>query len=213
MTTTDVVVAGEPEIDIGDASTVASDIVSPEVVAKARKEVKRLLENAVDAMKLTADDVLLIVVGGGSIVQEGLGNLRGIGNIIRPPFHDCANAVGVALARVSGQVDVVKVLEGSDEQKVIDEVCEEARKRAVAAGTDPARVRITEIENMPLQYVQIHAARTVAKAVGPIAQSPLLELTTVTPVDLGDGEDGWRFWIRAHHGWPSRYIMHREESP
>ncbi len=44
---------------------------------------KRILENAVDAMKLSADDAVLILVGGGSIVH--MDDLDGVGQIIRPP--------------------------------------------------------------------------------------------------------------------------------
>jgi len=44
---------------------------------------KRLLEDAVDAMKLSADDAIVILVGGGSIVL--MDDLDGVGQIIRPP--------------------------------------------------------------------------------------------------------------------------------
>lgn len=80
-------------------------------------------------------------------------------------FHDCANAVGAAIAKISGQIDVVKVLEGLDEDKVVEEVCSEATKSAIASGADPDSVSIVAIENMPLQYVQMRASRIVVRAV------------------------------------------------
>lgn len=52
-------------------------------MTKARYRVKRLLESAVDAMKLSADDAVVILVGGGSIVH--MEDLDGVGQIIRPP--------------------------------------------------------------------------------------------------------------------------------
>ena len=43
---------------------------------------KRILENAVDAMKLNADDAIIILVGGGSIVA--IDDLDGVKKMIRP---------------------------------------------------------------------------------------------------------------------------------
>lgn len=80
-------------------------------------------------------------------------------------FHDCANAVGAAIAKVSGQVDVVEVLEGRDEDEVVATACEDAKKRAVEAGADPARVEIVSIDNMPLEYVAMKATRLIIRAV------------------------------------------------
>ncbi|KAJ9137866.1 Hydantoin utilization protein A [Pleurostoma richardsiae] len=165
LTATDIVVASG-QADIGDKTTLEG--ISAELVQKARNKIKQLLEHAVDSMKLSADDALLVMVGGGSIVQ--MDDLKGVGQIIRPQFHDCANAVGAAIARVSGQVDIVKVMEGLDEDVVVEEVCEEAKRMAVAAGADPAKVKVTEVENLPLQYVQMRATRLIVKAAGPLAE-------------------------------------------
>ncbi|EXJ83126.1 hypothetical protein A1O1_06745 [Capronia coronata CBS 617.96] len=172
LTTTDVVVASG-HADIGDVSKVKD--VPKELITKARYQMKRLLENAVDAMKLSADDAVLILVGGGSIVH--MDDLEGVGQIIRPPFHDCANAVGAAIAKISGQVDVVKVLEGLDEDKVVEEVCAEAKKIAIDAGADPESIKIVTIENMPLQYVQMRATRLIIRAAGVLSQQALLHHT------------------------------------
>lgn len=60
---------------------------------------------------------------------------------------------------------MIKVLEGQNEEKVVEEVCEEAKKAAIKAGADPATVKIIELDNMPLQYVQMRASRIVARAV------------------------------------------------
>ena len=80
-------------------------------------------------------------------------------------FHDCANAVGAAIAKVSGTIDVIKIMENVDEEAVVNSVCEEAKQRAIEAGADPETVKIIELDNMPLQYVQMRATRIVARAV------------------------------------------------
>lgn len=66
---------------MGDVSKVSS--VTSETVKNARLRVKKMLENGVDRMKLTADDAVLVLVGGGSIVQ--MDDLEGVSKIIRPP--------------------------------------------------------------------------------------------------------------------------------
>ncbi|KAK5173555.1 uncharacterized protein LTR77_002236 [Saxophila tyrrhenica] len=183
LTTTDVVVASG-KAEIGDVSKVGH--VPSHVIEQARLKIKHLLEAAIDSMKLSADDCICVMVGGGSIVQ--MDELRGVGQTIRPQFHDCANAVGAAIARVSGQIDIVKVLEGLEEDKVIAEVCDEARRRAIDAGADVDKVKITEIENLPLQYVSTRASRLVVKAAGPLARKALLKGGASLPSEVNTKE-------------------------
>lgn len=66
--------------DIGDASKVRD--IPDAVIAKARAGIKRILENAIDSMKLSADPAVVIVVGGGSIVN--IDPLEGVCELIRP---------------------------------------------------------------------------------------------------------------------------------
>ncbi|RFU34899.1 hypothetical protein B7463_g1495, partial [Scytalidium lignicola] len=182
LTATDVVVAAGKE-KIGDSSRVSH--VSEKLIAGARLEIKRLLERVVDSMKLTNEDAIVVLVGGGSIVQ--MDELDGVSRIIRPQFHDCANAVGAAMAKVSGEMDVVRVLEGHDETKIIEEVSNQAIEKAVAAGADRSTVRIVGIENMPLQYTAMKATRLVIKAAGQLSRDALIKPIS-EDITLGDEE-------------------------
>jgi hypothetical protein len=67
---------------------------------------------------------------------------------------------------VSGQVDVVEVLEGRKEEDVVNAACEEAKRKAIEAGADPQYIQITSIDNMPLEYVAMKATRLIIRAVG-----------------------------------------------
>ena len=67
---------------MGDESKVSH--VDDKVVSEARLRIKKLLERIVESMKLTADDALVILVGGGSIAH--LDDLEGVSEVIRPPY-------------------------------------------------------------------------------------------------------------------------------
>ena len=72
--------------------------VSPELVHRASQDIKIQLQRCVDKMKTSDLEVVLLIVGGGSIIQaEPLVNVR---SCIRPPFYKVANAVGAAIAKV-----------------------------------------------------------------------------------------------------------------
>ncbi|KXJ86069.1 hypothetical protein Micbo1qcDRAFT_219929, partial [Microdochium bolleyi] len=181
MTTTDIAVA-LGHANIGDVSRVKC--IPSEKLSQARLQIKKLLEYAIDSMKLSADDATVILVGGGSVVH--LDDLEGVSKIIRPQFHDCANAVGAAIARVSGQIDTVVVLEGRDEKEVVAAACEEAKQKAVEAGADPNQVEITSIDNMPLEYVAMKATRLIIRAAGPLSKTALLVNNTSSVTDHAD---------------------------
>jgi len=113
-------------------------------------------------MKLTADPVPLIAVGGGAfIVEDGL---TGISEVIRPAHGDTANAVGAALAEVSGETDQVFRNMGRD--AAIEAAIDLATERAVAAGANAATLTTIEVEDLPLAYLPGDARRVRARVVG-----------------------------------------------
>ncbi|CAL5868552.1 uncharacterized protein PFLUO_LOCUS2779 [Penicillium psychrofluorescens] len=164
MTTTDIVVAsGKAKIgDYAKAQSIPSDVVS-----KARLQIKKILERAVEDMKVSDLPVTLLLVGGGSIVQ--MDQLEGVAECIIPPHHDSANAVGAAIAKVAGEVDIIEILADRDEKTVLELAKKQAIEAAVARGADRADVKIVEIDKIPLQYVTNKATRLVIKAVGRLA--------------------------------------------
>ena len=129
-----------------------------------------MLAEAIDRVKTSRDDRPLIAVGGGSILVPD--RLPGVSEIIRPEHFDAANAVGAAIASVSGQVDRIFHLGPGGRQAALDEARDEARERAVAAGADPAAVHIIEIEEIPLAYLTSPAVRIRVKAAGALGGVP-----------------------------------------
>ncbi|KAF8207207.1 Hydantoinase/oxoprolinase-domain-containing protein [Mycena galopus ATCC 62051] len=147
---------------IGDASKVAD--IGEEIITKTKAVTTKLLENAVDRMKTSPEDCTVLLVGGGSILVPR--QLKGVHEVIIPPFHDVANAVGAAIAKVSGDVDTIEILQSQKLSEVLERLKILAISKAVAAGADPATVSIAEINILPVQYVTNQATRIIVKASG-----------------------------------------------
>ena len=160
LTATDVAVAAGVA-GIGDPARVAH--LTPEMVRRAQDCMVRMLTDAVERMRLTPDPVPVLVVGGGGIlVPDRLGDL----DVVRPPHHAVANAIGAAIAQVSGEVDRVFALEGTTRDAALARAKQDAIDRAVAAGAAPGTVEIVDVEDVPLAYLPGSATRIRIKAVG-----------------------------------------------
>ncbi len=149
--------------DLGDPSATASH---RDVLEAAMSRADALLADAIDRIKVARGDQPLIVVGGGSVLVPE--SLPGVSEIHRPDHFDVANAIGAAIASVSGEVDRVVHLGPGGRKEAIKDVSEEARDRAVEAGADPDGVEIVEIEEIPLAYLTTPAVRMRVKAAGPL---------------------------------------------
>jgi N-methylhydantoinase A/oxoprolinase/acetone carboxylase beta subunit len=141
-----------------------------DLLAEALAQADAALADAIDRMKTSRDDCPLIAVGGGSILIPD--RIPGVSEVIRPEHFDTANAVGAAIASVSGQIDRIFHLGSGGRQVALDEACGEARERAVAAGAEPGTVRIVEMEEIPLAYLTSPAVRIRAKAAGTLGGLP-----------------------------------------
>jgi len=151
---------GDPRLASGHRALLAEAVAQADV----------MLSDAIDRMKTAKGDRALIAVGGGSILVPD--RIPGVSEVIRPEHFDAANAVGAAIASVSGQVDRIFHLGPGGRQAALDEACDEARERAVAAGADPHTVDIVEREEIPLAYLTNPAIRVRAKAAGALGGLP-----------------------------------------
>jgi N-methylhydantoinase A/oxoprolinase/acetone carboxylase beta subunit len=161
LTATDLAVAAG-RAEIGDPSRVAH--LPAALVSAALERVAADVADVVDRMRVSADPLPVVGVGGGSILLPE--SLPGIGTVHRPENFAVANAIGAAIAQVGGEVDRVFAIEPGRRDAAVDEARQEAVDRAVVAGADPATVEIVDFDEVPIPYLPGNATRIRCKAVG-----------------------------------------------
>jgi N-methylhydantoinase A/oxoprolinase/acetone carboxylase beta subunit len=155
------VMAAAGRADFGDRSKVQH--LNPDLIERTQQKVAAMLEDCVDRARLSADPLPVIIVGGGSILVDGrIGDLA----VVKPQHFAVANAVGAAIAQVSGEVDRVYVLADVGREKALEDAKKRAVEAAVAAGAAPGSVEIVDVEDVPLAYLPGDATRIHVKAVG-----------------------------------------------
>ena len=164
LTTTDVAIAAGL-LALGDKAKVAH--LDAATCRKVFAEAARLAEEAIDRMKTEAGDVPLIAVGGGAFLIPD--KLPGVSRVIHVEHGDCANAVGAAIAQVSGECDqIFKDLPRAEALSAAQGI---ANDRAVAAGADRMTLKTIESEDMPLAYLPGNSVRVRVRVVGDVAAS------------------------------------------
>ncbi len=141
----------------------------PGMVEDILARFRRMFEEGIDRMKTAAADVPVVLVGGGSILVEKA--LRGASQVLQPEHAAVANAVGAAIAQVGGEVDRIVAYEKSSRAEALKSIELEATQRAIAAGADPASVRLVDLEEVFLSYLPGNTAQVRAKVVGDLAET------------------------------------------
>jgi N-methylhydantoinase A/oxoprolinase/acetone carboxylase beta subunit len=162
LTTTDIAIA-QGVLKLGDRAKVAH--LDQATCRKVFAEAARMAEEAIDRMKTEAGDVPLIAVGGGAFLIPD--RLPGVSTVIHVEHGDCANAVGAAIAQVSGECDqIFKDLSRAEALSAAQGI---ANDRAVAAGASRASLATIESEDMPLAYLPGNSVRVRVRVVGDVA--------------------------------------------
>lgn len=161
-TFTDVAVVLE-KAQIGNRRPAVSRVLSEAAYAEAI----RMIEEGIDRIKTSSESVPLIAVGGGSALLPE--HFAGVSEVIRPYHYDVANAIGAAIAQVSGRVDRIYAMSGRTREDVMEEAVSTARAEAVRAGADSATLDIVEIEEIPLAYLPSNASRVRVTVAGVLA--------------------------------------------
>jgi N-methylhydantoinase A/oxoprolinase/acetone carboxylase beta subunit len=123
--------------------------------------------DAIDRMKTSAGKVPLVLVGGGSVLLPD--EFDGVSEVHRPDNYDVANAIGAAIAQVSGRVDRIFAMENTSREKVLEEATSIATAEAIRAGADPGSVEVVEVEEVPIAYLPGNAVRVKVTVAGTLA--------------------------------------------
>jgi N-methylhydantoinase A/oxoprolinase/acetone carboxylase beta subunit len=157
--------------DIGLAAGLASfgevhllHDLDPTFIRRCVDVIGQMIAESVDRMKISAAPVPLIAVGGGSFLVPDA--LAGISRILRPPHYAVANAVGAAIAQISGEVDHTVTLGTRSRNEALAQAKALAVERTITAGAHPDTVQVIDIEEIPLTYLPSNALRLRVKAVG-----------------------------------------------
>ncbi|RDW94463.1 actin-like ATPase [Coleophoma crateriformis] len=178
-TATDYTILANPEIEIGDRSIVSSALSKTDL-EEFQSIVKNMLERVIDTMKTSADDIPVLLVGGGAVLAPN--ELIGASKVVKPRWSGVANAIGAATARVSGIIDTIESTETETATQVMETISQRAIEKAVSNGAKRDTVEIAEMDHIPLQYIA-NKSRFIVKAVGDF------DFERETPLEEGFLED------------------------
>ena len=164
LTLTDVAVASGL-MEVGDRALV--DGLPPALLARIMAVVHGRIGDEVDRMKTDAREAPVIAVGGGAaLIPE---RIPGVSKVHHVPNHAVANAVGAAIAQISGEAD--QVYQDMTRDEVLAAARSLAEDRAVKAGAARDTLKTVEMEDLPIAYLPGHAIRARVRVVGDIGRT------------------------------------------
>lgn len=141
--------------------------VDASVLTGAYERIINMAEDVIDRMKTSSDPISVILVGGGSVILPD--TLQGVAEVIRPQHFEVANAIGAAIAQVSGQIERVFSLDEFGREGALKLAKEMAVQEAIKAGANPETIEIVEVDDVPLAYLPGNATKIRVKAAGNLA--------------------------------------------
>ena len=151
--------------ELGDKTLVAG--IDEAFAQKALAAIRALCVDSIDAMKVSSEDVDVILVGGGSIVLPE--DLAGAKSVTKHEYGGVANAIGSAISKVSGTYEQLIDYNEIPRDEALEKARAEAVELTVAAGAIRETVEIVDAEDVPLQYYPGNTARVKIKAAGDLA--------------------------------------------
>ena len=151
---------------IGDPSLVES--IEESFAVKAMDCIRNMLEDSIDAMKLSDDAAAVILVGGGSIILPQ--NIKGTSLVTKPEHFGVANAIGSAISKVSGTYDGLADYLLIPREQALENAKQSAVQMAAKAGSIPQTIEIVEVEEIPLAYHPGNTSRIKVKAAGDLTR-------------------------------------------
>ena len=161
LTASDIAVAGG-RAKMGNPERIRH--LEPSLIESGLDAIHRKLEEAVDRMKTSADEVPLVLVGGGAVLISR--PVAGTSDVIVPENADVANAIGAAIAQVGGEVDRVFAYDEVGRDAAIKTATAEAVAMAIGAGALRDTVGTVDVEEVHLQYIPGGVVRLRVRVVG-----------------------------------------------
>lgn len=161
MTATDIAVR-LGMVSLGESSL--AEQISMELAQKAMKVICTLVEDAIDAMKVSSEPMDVILVGGGSVILPS--QLAGAKQVWKPEHFGIANAIGSAISKVSGTYEQLINYDELPREEALAQAKADAISLAVEAGAKEDTVEIIDVEDVPLQYYPGNTNRVKIKAAG-----------------------------------------------
>ena len=159
LTLTDIAVAAGL-VSLGDARHVAD--LDARFVQAAMETTQARIADAVDRMLPGPEPVPLIAVGGGAFLVPGA--MAGIARVLQVPHHGVANAIGAAIAQVSGEID--RIYQDLPRAEALAQARRAAETRAIEGGGDPATLEVVDMEDIPMAYMPGNTLRVRVRVVG-----------------------------------------------
>ncbi|WP_298334469.1 hydantoinase/oxoprolinase family protein [uncultured Erythrobacter sp.] len=171
LTATDIVVAAGMA-DVGDASKVAQ--LAEVTVTNALATMRAMLEDNIRLMKPDKQPLPVVLVGGGAILAPK--DLSGASQLLSPENSGVANAIGASIALVGGEAEIFADFRKEAREVALERAKDQARGVAVSAGGAQGTIRVTEIEETPIPYMDNGVTRIRVKVVGDLASLSTLEV-------------------------------------
>jgi len=161
LTATDISVANG-SCEVGNKSLVSH--LDSKIVNTATETLHSMIDNAIDKMRPSEEPVPVILVGGGAILISQ--QLKTASTLIQPEHAGVANAIGAAIAQVGGEVEQIVSYSKVKRETTLENAIREAEAKAVAAGADKSTLRVLDIEETAMSYMDDDAARLRVKVIG-----------------------------------------------
>lgn len=162
LTCTDIAVAAGLA-DIGDRSRLRG--LSSTVVNTALRHIHHNIADAVDKMKTSSAELPLLAVGGGAMLIPE--TMPGVSRVVHTEQAAVANAVGAAIAQISGESD--RIYREVSRDDAIAMARQSAIDEALSAGARADTLKVVDIEDLPLSYLPGQALRVSVRVVGDAA--------------------------------------------
>ncbi|MFM2436619.1 MAG: hypothetical protein RL353_609 [Actinomycetota bacterium] len=152
----------EGRFELGTHNVQASELTR---LKSALRNVNEFIADSIDQVTLGNTHLPLVAVGGAaSLIPD---DIKGVSQVIYPENGDVANAIGAAIAWVSGHWQgVVQIDDGFN--TAVSNGRTMACNRAIEAGADPQQVEVIEQIETPLSYLVTPTVRLIIKAAGPL---------------------------------------------